>query len=138
LAKKGTLAGLPSWLYHKDEWAKNHPIFAGLPAGDLLDYIFYRDIIPDTAWVGQEPPAEVVAGAINTSIDYSAGLLVCVHSLGAGRFILNTLQVRENLGQNPAADRLLVNMLRYAARDLDKPTVELPADFEGQLRSLGL
>ena len=49
-------------------------IFEGLPAGDLMDYMFYRDIIPDTAWVGQDLPAEVVAGAINTSIDYSAGL----------------------------------------------------------------
>jgi hypothetical protein len=137
LAGKGSLAGLPSWLYHKDEWAKNHPIFEGLPAGDLMDYTFYREIIPDTAWVGQDPPAEVVAGAINTSIDYSAGLLVCVHSLGAGRFILNTLQIRENLGQNPAADRLLVNMLRYAARDVAQPPVDLPTDFEGQLKILG-
>jgi hypothetical protein len=131
------VAGLPSWLYHKDEWAKNHPIFEGLPAGDLMDYTFYREIIPDAAWTGQDPPAEVVAGAINTSIDYSAGLLVSVHSLGAGRFILNTLHIRENLGQNPAADRLLVNMLRYAARDIAKPSVDLPADFEMQLRNLG-
>ena len=137
LAGKGSLAGLPSWLYHKDEWAKNHPIFEGLPAGDLMDYTFYRDIIPDTAWVGQDLPAEVVAGAINTSIDYSAGLMVCVHSLGAGRFILNTLQIRENLGQNPVADRLLLNMLRYAARDVDKPPADLPADFDAQLKALG-
>jgi hypothetical protein len=137
LGRKGSLAGLPSWLYHKDEWAKTHSIFDGLPAGDLMDYTFYRDIIPDTAWVDQDVPFEVVAGAINTSIDYSAGLLVSVHSLGAGRFILNTLLIRENLGQNPAADRLLVNMLRYAARDVDKPAVALPADFERQLKTLG-
>ena len=26
LANKGTLADLPVWLYHKDDWAKNHPI----------------------------------------------------------------------------------------------------------------
>jgi hypothetical protein len=137
LARKGSVVGLPSWLYHKDEWTKNHPVFEGLPAGGLMDYTFYREIIPDAAWVGQDPPAEVVAGAINTSIDYSAGLLVSVHSLGAGRFILNTLHVRENLGQNPAADRLLMNMLRYAARGLDKPLAELPADFEAQLKTLG-
>jgi hypothetical protein len=137
LARKGSVAALPSWLYHKDEWAKNHPVFEGLPAGGLMDYTFYREIIPDTAWVGQDPPAEVVAGAINTSIDYSAGLLVSVHALGAGRFILNTLHIRETLGQNPVADRLLVNMLRYAARDVAKPPVELPADFEQQLKTLG-
>ena len=137
LAKKGSVAALPSWLYHKDEWTKDHPIFDGLPAGGLMDYTFYREIIPDAAWVGQDPPAEVVAGAINTSIDYSAGLLVSVHALGAGRFVLNTLHIRENLGQNPVADRLLVNLLRYAARDVAKPPVDLPADFEQQLKTLG-
>ena len=82
-------------------------------------------------------PAEVVAGATNTSVDYSAGLMVSVHSLGAGRFVLNTLHVRENLGRNPAADRLLVNMLRYAGRDAAKALLDLPADFESQLKTLG-
>ena len=128
---------MPSWLYHKDEWAKTHPIFDGLPAGGLMDYTFYREIIPDAAWVGQEPPAEAVAGAINTSIDYSAGLMVSVHKLGAGRFILNTLHIRENLGAIPAADRLLRNMLRYAARDVGKPPADLPADFDTQLKAMG-
>lgn len=137
LAKKGAITGLPSWLYHKDEWAKRHPIFAGLPAGGLMAYTFYRELIPDAAFTGQDVPAEVVAGATNTSIDYSAGLLVSVHTLGAGRFILNTLHVRENLGRNPAADRLLLNVLRYAARDTGQPLAELPADSEQQLKRLG-
>jgi len=136
LADKGDLAALPSWLYHKDEWAKRHPIFDGLPAGDLMDYTFYREIIPDAAWVAQQAPAEVVAGAINTSIDYSAGLLVSVHSLGAGRFVLNTLHIRENLGR-PAADRLLLNMLRYGARDVEQPLADLPPDFDAQLKAIG-
>ena len=35
--------------------------------------------------------------------------------LGAGRFILNNLHIRENLGKVPAAGRLLRNLLRYAA-----------------------
>ena len=124
-------------LYHKDEWAKKHPIFEGLPAGDLMDYTFYREIIPDAAWVGQDVPAEVVAGAINTSIGYSAGLFTSVYSLGAGRFVLNTLHVRENLGSSPAADRLLLNMLRYAARDVKQPPADLPPDFDAQLKTIG-
>ncbi|MFH1922825.1 MAG: glycoside hydrolase family 2 TIM barrel-domain containing protein, partial [Planctomycetota bacterium] len=136
LADKGALAGLPSWLYHKDEWAKRHPIFDGLPAGDLMDYTFYREIIPDMAWTGLEAPAEVVAGAINTSIDYSAGLFVSVQSLGAGRFVLTTLQIRDNLGR-PAADRLLLNMLRHGARDVTQPPADLPPDFDAQLKAIG-
>ena len=69
--------------------------------------------------------------------DYSAGLLVSVNAFGAGRFILNTLHVRENLGRNPVADRLLLNMLRDAARDVSKPLADLPADFDKLLETIG-
>jgi hypothetical protein len=115
LANKGTLMPIHGWLYLKDEWAKRHPIFDGLPAGGLMDYTFYREIIPDTVLAGQDPPAEAVAGAIKASQDYSSGLMLAVYESGAGRFILNTLLIRENLGANPVAERLLRNLLNYAA-----------------------
>ncbi|MBN1853158.1 MAG: hypothetical protein JW829_10560 [Pirellulales bacterium] len=137
LANKGTVAGLPSWLYHKDEWAKRHPIFDELPAGGLMDYTFYREIIPDTAWIGLDPPSEAVAGGNNAAQGYSSGLFVAAYNLGAGQFILNTLSIRENLGSNPVAERLLRNMLRYASRDRDKPLAELPDDFDQQLDAFG-
>ncbi len=136
LSRKGSLTPIPGWLYLKDEWAKSHPVFDGLPAGGLLDYTFYREIIPDLVFAGQDPPQEAVAGAVKASQDYASGLLVSVHTLGAGRFVLNTLQIRENLGRHPAADRLLCNLLNYAARDADQPLAELPADFEEQLKTL--
>jgi hypothetical protein len=41
--------------------------------------------------------------------------MVSVYRLGEGRFVLNTLRIREQLGRHPAAERLLRNMLRYAA-----------------------
>ena len=34
------------------------PCSEGLPSGGLMDYTFYREIIPDALWVGQEPPAD--------------------------------------------------------------------------------
>jgi len=120
LENKGSLAVIRSWVYLKDEWAKNHPIFDGLPSGELMDYTFYREIIPDIIWSGQDSPAEAVAGTIKASQDYSSGLLVSMHKLGAGRFILNTLRIRENLGRAPVAERLLRNILRYAASDVKK------------------
>ncbi|MBN2294850.1 MAG: hypothetical protein JXM70_20650 [Pirellulales bacterium] len=137
LIDKGRLAVLPMWLYRKDDWAKNHPIFDGLPAGGLMDHTFYRELIYDAIWVEQEPPVEAVAGAIDTSLKYASGLTVSVHSLGGGRFILNALRIREHLGNNPVADRLLVNMLRYLADETTKPPVMLPANFEQQLKSMG-
>ena len=115
LANKGTASPIQGWLYLKDEWAKRHPIFDGLPSGGLMDYTFYREIIPDVVLSGQDPPAEAVDGAIKASQDYSSGLMVAVYESGTGRFILSTLLIRENLATNPAAERLLRNLLNYAA-----------------------
>jgi len=137
LANKGAPTVIGGWLYLKDEWAKKHPIFDGLPCGGLMDYTFYREIIPDAVWSGQDAPAEAVAGANRTSQDYASGLLVAVYELAAGRFVLNTLHIRENLGKHPAAERLLRNMLRYAARDAGKPLADLPPDFDAQLKAMG-
>jgi len=86
---------------------------------------------------GGDPPVEAVAGAIKSSQGYLSGLMVSVHELGAGRFVLNTLNIRQNLGKHPAAERLLRNMLRDAARDVKKPPAELPPEFETRLRAMG-
>ena len=137
LAKKGSRVNLPVWLYHKDDWAKNHPVFDGLPTGCILDHTFYREILSPTGFSGQEVPAEVVAGAIDTSRGYDAALTLGVYRLGAGRFVLNTLRIRENLGADPVAQRLLRNMLRYAAREAAAPVAELPTGFDGQLKAMG-
>ena len=136
LAKKGSVVGLNGWLYHKDEWAKPHPVFEGLPTG-MMDYLFYREIIPDLVWSGLEGPFEAIAGANNVSFDYSSGLMLSAHRFGAGQFILTTLRLREHLGQNPAADQILLNLLRYAAREQNQPLAALPPDFEQQLKALG-
>jgi hypothetical protein len=137
LATKGELRVMASWLYLKDEWAAAHPIFDGMPAGGLMDYQYYREIIPDEVFCGQDAPAEAVAGAINAAQDYASGLLVAVYELGAGRFILNSLRIRENLGTHPAAERLLRNMLHFAARDIDQPYTKLPPNLDSLLRAMG-
>jgi hypothetical protein len=62
---------------------------------------------------------------------------VAVYDLGAGRFMLNNLRIRQNLGRDPVAERLLRNMLNYAARDTGRPLAELPKDFETQLKAVG-
>ena len=137
LAKKGTAKPIHGWLYLKDEWSKAHPIFEGLPSGGLMDYTYYRDLIPDLVFSGQEPPAEAVAGAIKASQDYDSGLMLAVYPLHAGRFVLNTLNLRDHLTTHPAAGHLLLNLLRYAARDTEKEAAPLPPDFDRQLDALG-
>jgi len=141
LASKGTATPIRGWLYLKDEWAKRHPIFDGLPSGGLMDYTFYREIIPDTVLVGQDPPAEAVAGAIKASQDYSSGLMLAVYESGAGRLILNTLLIRENLGTHPVAERLLRNLLNHAANPTrstsSRPEYPGPVDTFGMVPQCG-
>jgi hypothetical protein len=116
LGKNGTLAILESGPYHKDDWLKPHPIFEGLPAGKVMDDPAYREVIGNQAWQMDPPPEECIAGSIYAFPSYASGLTVLVDKLASGRIILNTLRVRENLGLDPASDRILLNMLRYAAR----------------------
>jgi hypothetical protein len=138
LRTKGSVNGIERWLYHADDWAKRHPIFEGLPAGGLMDYDYYRELIPDVVFADTEPPADQVAGAINASHGYyQSGLLVAVYKFGAGEFILNSLRICENLGKAPPAERLLRNLLRFAARDTAQPPAALPADFAEQLKTVG-
>jgi hypothetical protein len=137
LEKKGSLSTIYSWLYLKDEWAKQHPVFNGLPAGGLMDHQFYRELIPGTVWMGQDPPKEALAGAIKASQDYSSGLMLSVYPLGSGNFILNTLLIQNNLDIHPAAERLLRNLLNYASGDQNKPIEKLPDNFDTILKAIG-
>jgi hypothetical protein len=134
---KPSIGDVPTWYFRADHWAKTHPIFAGLPCGGILDYTFYRELLSARVFTGLQPPLEAVSGALDTSEGYHSELLVSVHNLGEGRFILNSLKIRENLGQAPAAERLLRNMLKYAGRDRGKAMAELPLNFDQQLSSLG-
>lgn len=137
LATKGNIRGIHSWLYQKDDWAKQHPVFEGLPAGQLMDAVYYRETIPDLVFSGQSAPHEAICGAIKASQDYDSGLMVASWKLGAGRFLVNTLWIRESLGSNPPAERLLRNMLGWAGSELGQPVAELPADFTTTLKELG-
>jgi hypothetical protein len=133
------LAHTPDFYFRADPWAKEHPVFAELPSGGILDYTFYRDIISSTVFRGLEPPVEAICGAIQTSggtDDYQSDLLVAAYNFGAGRMILNSLKILQNLGTIPTAERLLRNLLNYAARGIEQPITELPAGFDDQLRTL--
>ncbi len=127
LERPGTLQMVSEYtfpqVYPKDEWVKRHPIFAGLPCGGLMDYAVYRELIPDLRFVDPPTPDEAVAGSFRTSHPgaYWCDSLVAVHRYGAGRLILNALRIRQELGRDPIAERLLRNLLRYAGGGGDGP-----------------
>jgi hypothetical protein len=128
------LAHTPNWYFRADHWAKEHAVFAGLPCGGILDYTFYRDILSPVVFRNLQTPVESICGAIQTSggsDDYCSDLLIASYPLGAGSVILNSLHIRDNIGKIPPADRLLLNLLNHAAKNVNKPISDLPADAMG-------
>ena len=138
---KGTIGAIDfcGGYYRGDTFALRHPVFDGLPSGGILDYTVYRNIIPQGgwAWSGMDTPEDLLCGGIRAQFGYQSGILLATYRLGAGRFLLNTLRIRENLGTDPVAERLLRNLLNFAARDLENPAANLPADFQQQLQAIG-
>jgi len=121
----------------KKSGASIKSIIDGLPSGCLMDYTFYRELIPDGVFFPDVLPDEVIAGATNASFCYESSVLVGTYRFHAGRFLINSLLIRGNLGKHPAADRLLRNMLRWASEGATEPPAPLPAEFEEHLEAIG-
>jgi hypothetical protein len=141
LAKKGRCYQFNDWLYHKECVARAHPIFDGLQGRGILDWYYYGQVTPHHLFDGQETPDDVAAAAFavgySTPGGYASGILLGSYRFGEGRFVLNTFPVLENLDVHPAADRLLLNLIAYAAGFVRAPLSELPSGFDAQLRAIG-
>jgi hypothetical protein len=141
LAVKGEYRWTQGWAAGRDDFAKAHPVFDGLQCNGLMDMVFYRDLIPGNTFSGQDMPAELIAGAFAVGSyqpgGYYSGMHVASYNLGAGSFIINTFLILENLGKHPVADRLVINLLRYAGRNLDKSLAPLPDNFSEMLTNIG-
>jgi len=139
LANKGALTPSDSGGYYRgDTFAAKHPVFDGLPSGGVLDYTIFRNIITQSGvgLAGVEAPEELIVGGIRAQIGYASVVQMATFPFGAGRFVFNTLRIREELGKDPVAELLLRNLLNYAAPDLAKPPVAIPADFDRQLQAI--
>jgi hypothetical protein len=116
---KGTCYAFTDWLYHKECVARRHTVFEGLQAPGILEWDYYGPIIPHEIYEGLDTPIDTVAATFVTAHHrvpggYGCGLQVAAYQHSAGRIILSTLHLVENLDSHPAADRLLLNLIRYA------------------------
>ena len=137
LARKGRRFAVNDWLYHKECVAKRHPVFAGLQTGGVLDWDYYNQVIGDM-FTGQDAPDEMICAGFYPCLSgadgsYGSGAMVASYRLGAGRFILNTLNLCGNLDKNPVADRLLLNLVRYAQARRSPQTVKVPEKLRHRL-----
>jgi len=107
------------WLYHKECVAQRHPAFAGLQAPGVMDMDYWGVVIGPEMFEDLDTPDETLAAAFATghhtrATGYACGLMLAAYQRGPGRLILNAFRLLENLDQHPAADRLLLNLIRYA------------------------
>jgi len=118
LKNKGRCYTFNDWLYHKECVSKRHVVLDGLPGPGIMDWDYYGPVIPHDVFEGQDTPDETIIAAFATGYHeyptgYGCSLLMAAYRKGEGRFILSTPYLLENLGAHPAADRLLVNLIRY-------------------------
>ena len=118
LKNKGRCYAFHDWLYHKECVARRHPVFAGLQAPGIMDIDYYGPVIPHELFDGIDTPDDTIAAAFATGHNdvpgsYAAGVLIGAWRSGKGRFILSTPNILDNLNAHPAADRLLLNLVRY-------------------------
>jgi len=141
LDNKGRCRHFNDWLYHKECVAKAHPAFDGLQCRGILDWDYYDQVIPHAIFEGQDTPDDVAAVAFAAGYScpggYASGLLLAGYRFGAGRFVINTLRILDHLDAHPAADRLLLNLIRCAQQETAAPRAELPDDFEARLAAIG-
>jgi len=101
--------------YH---YVRAHPMTAGLPANCLMGQV-YRDVCARESLRGSfQPGTEYVVGAFTSTwgafrFEHSADLAAMPY--GEGRLILTTIPIGRLLGADPIADRLLCNIVSYAA-----------------------
>ncbi|NLG29187.1 MAG: hypothetical protein GX557_14850, partial [Chloroflexi bacterium] len=121
LANKGKCSEIWDWLYHKECVAKVHPAFDGLQSPGIMDWDFYGQVIPHHYYEGLDTPDKTLAASFavcHWPACYACGLLLAAYNLGAGQMLLNTLRILPELDRNPAADRLLLNVVRVAEQAL--------------------
>lgn len=120
LRNKGRLTRFSDWLYHKECVARRHPLFAGLAPAGIMDWDYYGPLITNLFFEGQDTPVDVAAAAFavchsSRPDGYAAGVMLGIYPVGAGKVLLNTFNILDQVDKHPAADRLLLNVLAYAA-----------------------
>jgi hypothetical protein len=141
LVNKGRVYEFSDSLYHKECVAKKHRVFDGLQGNGILDWYYYGPVLPHYLFDGQDTPDETIAAAFATGYStlggYASGVLLGSYKFGAGKFIVNSFPILENIDTHPAADRLLLNLIGYAASPIGGSAAAPPEDFQPLLKAIG-
>ncbi len=116
---KPTIQGEADWLYHKEYLAKRrHPYFKDMPKG-MMDWEYWLYMINGYDFRTGPSPDEVASASFGTGCinpdGYHGGFNIGTYNFGNGAMIVNSYNLLENIGVNPAADKLLLNILSAEA-----------------------
>ena len=109
------------WLYHKEYVAKTHAVMKGLQTRGMLDPDYYGPVFAPRMFDKEPAAQEVIVAAFACGVsnwdpnNYASGVVIGRYAHGRGQYILNALAVLDNIDRHPAADRLLLNLIRHAA-----------------------
>ena len=104
---------------------KEHPIFKGLPTGGMMGPI-YENVCADSTLVGIQGEIIVCSIGFDWFPNYDRskrhyygpgdawwGADLAIVPFGRGRCILSRLRLVENLGRDPVADKILLNLIAW-------------------------
>lgn len=104
----------------------DHPVFNGLPTKSMMGQTYENVWAPQTLmgidgelivasvshdWHQGEKDAQNYLGPDAAWCGMDLGIV----AKGRGRYILSSMRIVENLGKDPVADRILLNLIRFAA-----------------------
>lgn len=107
-----------------------------------MDWDYYGPIITNKFFEGGDIPEDMAAAAFavchsSRPDGFAAGVMLGAYSFGAGKIIVNTFNILDNIDRHPAADRMLLNMIEYALTSVELPSAVLPVDFASTLTTIG-
>ena len=107
------------WLYHKDNVIKPSILAEGLDKPGVMDLGYYDRVFGHYVYENIKSPDKTLVAAFATCYPIPSGYTSYVvtgsYYFGNGMITLNTLDICQNIG-HPAADRLLLNIVSYAAQ----------------------
>lgn len=106
-----------AWGYGRAPLAMVHPFLDGLPQGVAFEsQPEYQRVAPQHTWVLSGQPdnlaisSAVLESCVHVDLPYTSDLLSV--QIGKGTLVLSTLRIAEYIGIDPAADRILENILQ--------------------------
>ena len=108
------------WLYHKECIASNEYIFEGLGLG-ICDSTQYGQTFPFYSYMTSRTPEDIICpafyvGSPHVNGAYASGHTIAGFTSGKGMIYLNCFLLEENIGKNPAADMILINLINYLSK----------------------